>query len=169
MSEQRAKRGLRDLVLSLGVVGLFVGFLYAVVWRPTPEPVRTVDPTETLRLAESDADYEVLAPEGLSDRWRPTSARYESTPDGSVWFLGYVTPEGQYVAVTQTDGDPGGFIEEQTLSGSPDGLRKIDDEQWQQYVADDQRSLVRAAEESTTVVTGTVEYDQLQEFAERLS
>jgi hypothetical protein len=169
MSEQRAKRGLRDLVLSLGVVGLFVAFLYAVVWRPAPEPVRTVDPAETLRLAESDADYEVLAPEGLSGQWRATAARYEPTSDGSVWFLGYVTPDDQYVAVAQTDGDPEGFIEEQTLSGAPDGLREIDDEQWQQYAADDQRSLVRATDESTTVVTGTVDYGRLQDFVLRLS
>lgn len=169
MSEQRAKRGLRDLVLSLGVVGLFVAFLYAVVWRPAPEPVRTIDPAETLRLAESDADYEVLAPEGLSEQWRPTSARYEPAGDGSTWFLGYVTPDGQYVAVAQTDGDPEAFIGEQTLSGSPEGVREIRDEQWQQYATDDQRSLVRATDESTTVVTGTVDYDQLQDFAERLS
>ena len=40
MAEQRTARGLRDLVLSLSVVGLGVLFLFVVVWRPAPDPVR---------------------------------------------------------------------------------------------------------------------------------
>ena len=169
MSEDRTKRGLRDLILSLAVVGLFVAFLFAVVWRPSPDPVRTVDPAPMLGVARSQADYPVLAPAGLSGDWRPTSARFEADGDSTTWFLGYVTPDDEFIAVTQTDGDPQDFIEEQTLQGQPDGQRTIDGAQWQQYVADDQRSLVSTDDEVTTVVTGTVSYDQLQQFAERLS
>lgn len=169
MSEDRSKRGIRDLILSLAVVGVFVAFLYAVVWRPAPDPVRVVDPTFQLEAARAQADYPVLAPEGLSDQWRPTSARFEATgEDTTSWFLGYVTPETQYTAVTQTDGDAAEFIEEQTLQGTLDGERTIAGQQWQQYVSGDQRSLVRTADGATTVVTGTVGYEQLQAFVERL-
>jgi hypothetical protein len=169
VSEDRTKRGVRDLVLSLAVVGVFVAFLYAVVWRPAPDPVRVVDPTLQLEAARAQADYPVLAPLGLSSQWRPTSARFEAAGgDATTWFLGYVTPEDQYVALAQTDGDADAFIAAQTLEGRPDGERVIAGEAWQQYVADDQRSLVRTADGSTTVVTGTVDYAQLQAFAERL-
>ena len=40
MSEDRTKRGIRDLVLSMAVVGIFVAFLFVVVWRPAPEAVK---------------------------------------------------------------------------------------------------------------------------------
>lgn len=169
MSEDRAKRGVRDLILSLAVVGVFVAFLYAVVWRPSPDPVRVVDPAPQLEAARAQADYQVLAPVGLSEQWRPTSARFDSTGEGaSTWFVGYVTPDTQYVALAQTDGPPAEFIDEQTLAGRPDGSRTIAGRQWQQYVSGAQRSLVRTPDGSTIVVTGTVGYDQLQDFVERL-
>lgn len=148
----------------MAVVALFVAFLFAVVWRPTPEAVKPVDTTFPLQAARSQAAYPVLSPQGLPAGWTATSARF----DGSTWFLGYVTPEQQYVAVTQTDGDAEAFIKEQTLQGQADGSRTIAGQQWDQYLADDQRSLVRAADGSTTVVTGTLDYDQLQAFVEKL-
>lgn len=169
MSEDRAKRGFRDLILSLAVVTVFVAFLFAMVWRPSPDPVRTVDPAPMLRVARAEAEYPVLAPVGLSSGWRSTSARFEVDGTASTWFLGYVTPDDEFVAVTQTDGEPGDFIAEQTVQGQPDGERIIKGDQWQQYIADDQRSLVRSTDTSTTVVTGTVSYEQLQDFVGRLS
>ena len=164
MSEDRSKRGIRDLILSMAVVAVFVAFLFAVVWRPAPEAIKPVDTQFALEAARTQADYPVLFPQGLPAGWTPTSARFEA----GTWFLGYVTPEGQYVAVTQTAGTSEDFVREQTLNGQPDGSRTIAGQQWQQYVAEDQRSLVRTADGATTVVTGTVDYDQLQAFVERL-
>ncbi len=169
MSSERTKRGLRDLVLSLLVVGAFVAFLFAVVWRPAPDPVRTVDPVPALTAARDQADYPVLAPTGLSAQWRATSARFEGDENATTWFLGYVTPEDEYVAITQTDGDAAKFVAEQTLQGRPDGQRSISGRQWRQYTTDDQRSLVTSMDGSTVVVTGTVSYEQLTDFASRLS
>lgn len=169
MSSDRTKRGLRDLVLSLAVVGLFVAFLFVVVWRPSPDPVRTVDPAPVLLSAREQAGYPVYAPTGLTGNWRATSARFEADGDATVWFLGYVTPDDQYIAVAQTDGDAQNFIEEQTLDGSPDGEMTVDGQVWQRYTTTDQRSLVRSSDGSTVVVTGSVSYEQLADFAGRLS
>ena len=170
MSEDRSKRGPRDLLLSLAVVGVFVVFLYVIVWRPAPEQIRTVDPTLQLQAARAQAPYPVLAPVGLSADWKPTSARFEQSPEGTTsWFLGYVTPQSQYIAVAQSDAPAAPFIAEQTLQGTQDGERDVDGQTWQQYVSGDQRSLVRSDKKSTTVVTGTVSYDELAQFAQRLA
>ena len=169
MSSERTQRGLRDLVLSLLVVGAFVAFLFAVVWRPAPDPARTVDPVPALTAAREQADYPVQAPTGLSAQWRATSARFDGDENTTTWFLGYVTPEDQYVALAQTDGDAGEFVADQTLRGRPDGERIISGRQWRQYTTDDQRSLVTSMDGSTVVVTGTVSYEQLADFASRLS
>lgn len=169
MSSDRTQRGLRDLILSIAVVGVFVAFLFAVVWRPSPDPVRTVDPAPVLLSAREQSGYPVYAPTGLSGDWRATSARFEAEGDATVWFLGYVTPEDQYVAVAQTDGDAEDFIEEQTLEGVPDGEVSVAGDVWQRYSTPDQRSLVRTADGSTVVVTGSVSYEQLADFAGRLS
>lgn len=169
MSQDRTKQSVRDLLLSMGVVALFVAFLFVAVWRPAPDPIRTVDVAEPLRTARAQASYEVLAPTGLSADWKPTSARFEAEgSDATSWFLGYVTPGEQYIAVTQSDSDPEAFIVEQTLQGTPEGQSSIDGEQWQQYLSGDQRSLVLTGPEATTVVTGTVSYPELEQFAQRL-
>lgn len=169
MSSERTKRGLRDLVLSLAVVGVFVAFLFVVVWRPSPDPVRTVDPAPVLLSAREQAGYPVYAPEGLSGNWRATSARFEADGDATVWFLGYVTPNDEYIAVAQTDGDAQDFIEEQTIGGSPAGEVSVDGEVWQRYSTPDQRSLVRTSGDTTVVVTGSVSEAELIDFAGRLS
>lgn len=170
MSDDRTKRGIRDLILSMAVVGIFVAFLFAVVWRPSPDPIRTVDPVPQFEAARAQADYTVLAPQGLSADWKPTSARFEAEGDDATsWFVGYVTPEGQFVALTQSDADPVEFTEKQTLQGTPDGERVIDGTTWTQYIANDQRSLVSTADGATTIVTGTVSYERLQAFVERLA
>jgi hypothetical protein len=169
MSSDRTKRGLRDLILSMAVVALFVAFLFAVVWRPSPDPVRTVDPTPALLSAREQAGYPVYAPTGLSPQWRATSARFEADGDATVWFLGYVTPEDEYIAVAQTDGDAQDFIEDQTLAGVPDGEVTVDGQAWQRYSTPEQRSLARTTEGTTVVVTGSVSYEQLADFAGRLT
>jgi hypothetical protein len=169
MSSDRTKRGVRDLILSMAVVGVFVAFLFVVVWRPSPDPVRTVDPAPALLTAREQAGYPVYAPAGLSPQWRATSARFEADGDATVWFLGYVTPDDEYIAVAQTDGDPETFIEEQTLEGVPDGETTIGAQVWQRYSTPDQRSLVRTAEGSTVIVTGSASYEQLADFAGRLA
>ena len=43
---------MRDLVLSMAVVGIFVAFLYLVVLRPTPDPVKVVDVTGPATVAQ---------------------------------------------------------------------------------------------------------------------
>ncbi len=168
MSEDRTKRGVRDLVLSMAVVGLFVAFLFAVVWRPAPEAVKVVDPLPMLQVAREQADYPVLAPVGLDEQWRATSARFEQGESSSTWFLGYVTPEDQFIAVTQTDSSAGDFIAEQTAQGRPDGEREIAGRAWMQYTNGTDQSLVLTGPSGTTVVTGTVDYDELESFIQRL-
>ena len=42
-TKSRKNQTVRDLVLSMLVVGGFVAFLYIIVIRPTPDPVRVVD------------------------------------------------------------------------------------------------------------------------------
>ena len=66
-----------------------------------------------------------MAPTGLSAQWRATSARFEGDENDTTWFLGYVTPEDQYVALAQTDGDASEFIADQTLQGQSDGERSV--------------------------------------------
>ena len=166
------RQTVRDMVLTLLVVGGMVLFLYVMVLRPKPAPVREVDvDAATITAVQADA-LPIEVPTGLDPGWRPTSARFTPGPQPGTgqWFVGYVTPDDKYVALAASDYDAKQFVDDQTVSGNPDGEQEINGVTWKRYFApgngnvQDQRSLVREQSGVTTVVTGTVSYDELAAF-----
>ena len=75
----RMRQTVGDMVRSMLVVLAFVAVLLLVTWRPQPDAVKPVDTTSAVTLATMQADFPVEVAVGLSDGWRPTSARWEPT------------------------------------------------------------------------------------------
>lgn len=173
-TKSRKNQTVRDLVLSMLVVGGFVAFLNIIVLRPTPDPVRVVDVAAPAAVARTANAFPVLVPADVPSGWRATSARYEPgrTPGTGSWFNGYITPDNGFVAVAQTDHDVDDFVDEQTRKGRKVGSVTIDGQTWDEYEstsgADTKRALVLSTPEVTTVVSGTVSFDALVDFAQRL-
>ena len=161
---------LGDMVRSLAVVFLFVAFLLVLTPRRHFDAVKEIDYTAELRAARTSAPYDVLAPVGLPDRWRATSARLEREDDAVTWHLGFVTPQDEYAALAQSDGDPLDFLDRQTNSGTLLGSVEVDGVQWQRYYrqAKNARALVRTSGEALVVVAGTAQFAELQELAAAL-
>ncbi len=170
----RLSKTITDMVRSLVVVLVVIGAILLVTWRPQPDPVRVIDPQPTLAIARAQASYPVLAPTGLSDQWRPTSARWQPTaaslPD-VAWHLGVVTPDDQYVQLAQSATTNAGFITEQTQRGRPvDGGTPG----WQRYEATGSngevtRSMVTVVDGVTIIVSGTADWAEIETFALSLS
>lgn len=168
----RMRQTVRDMVISMAVVLGIVGIFVAASWRPTPDPVRVVDPAPVVAAAAASADFTVLKPTGLSDGWRPTSARWEpTTASGAVPVLhiGYVTPADQYAQVTQARMDYAPYLAEQTGRGVAEGPQQIRDLTWVRMTGDnDDRSLVLTQDGVTTVVYGSAGWDELTTLAASL-
>ena len=164
----RLRQTVRDMVLSLAVVLAVIGVIFALTWRPTPDPVRVVDPTSALSLARAQAGYPVLYPADLDAAWRPTSARWEitplSTPD-PAWHVGFVTPDDAYAQLGQSATDDAGYVADQVRGAQPAG----EWQGWLRYDSPEQRALVRIDGGVTVVVSGTAPWPTLQVLAERLS
>lgn len=156
----------RSLALVLGVVAVVL----LITLRPQPEAVKVIDPMGALTQARIEAPYPVLYPEGLDSSWRPTSARWEPTTASApdlAWHVGFVTPADAYAQVGQSATTNPAYIVEQTSQGKPvDGGAG----EWQRY--DNRRgtrSLVAIRDGITVVVSGTAEWEVLQDLAGRLS
>ncbi len=162
-----------DIIRSMGIVGGIIALVLIVTWRPPPDPVREVDSAPVAARTAAIADFTVLYPE-LPEGWRATTARFAPTTasgDDPVWFNGWVTPSEEYAAVIQSLEDDSKFISEQTLGGKitedvPADLNKFVSD-WDTYISDDgtQRSFVRIDDGVTTIVTGTLSWDELASFA----
>lgn len=173
----RMSQTTRDMTLSLLVVIGVVALVYFFT-ASTPDPVvRVVDYVPTATAARSTGAFDVALPVGLGPQWRATSVRYTPSlddPKFATWHLGFLNPSDQYVALEQSNlGDPG-FIKESTADGKRDGTQTVPASQvgtdWTRYYSETRghRSLVSKSDGITTVVTGTVSYEELADFATSL-
>lgn len=94
----------RDMLLSMGAVGLSVAVILAITWRPKPDPVRVVDAAPAVTDVRLSAQWPVVDPSaGLPPGWRLTVARRDFTPGSApVLALGWVTPSNHWVGLQQS-------------------------------------------------------------------
>lgn len=144
------------MVLSMGLVLLIIGVIMVLTVRTQPDPVREVSITQALVTARAAAEFEPLVP-GLADL-RPTSARWQFTHSSGaarVWHVGFVTPDEEYLQVTQARSDDPEYIAEQTLDGTPGEMVDLDGVAWQVYQSPGRVSVVSTTDGVTTIVGGS--------------
>lgn len=168
----RMRQTVGDMVRSLAVVLAFVAVILIITLRPQPDPVKRVEVAPVLAVARAQAGFPVLVAGAGTSAYVPTSVRWEPTaatkPD-PVWHIGYVTPDEQYVAISQSATASERFIPEQTGKGAPLDPVVIDGTTWQRFESEQRRSLVRIEPKLTTVVAGTLDWAGLQSVAAGLS
>lgn len=166
----KGKQTVRDMILSMAVIGLIVAVVYVFVPKDKDEaPVQAVDYTVELSTARRAASYPVLAPEGLSEKWKATSVRYKGE-EGDHWHLGFHAPNGQYAAVEQSTRTPRKFVEEVSQGASATSVtQEIGGDTWKRYSGSTYDALVREDKGSVTVVTGSGSLGTLTKLAAALS
>ena len=152
-----------DMVRSLAVVLGVIGLIMLLTWRPSPDPVREVDPQPLFSLASGQANFPVVVPE-IEDL-RATSVRWEATQysrDEPVWHVGYVTAEDEYLEITQSAATNEEFLKNELIGLIAEGEETIANESWLVFEGPDSRALVNVTPEATTVVSGTVTMPELE-------
>ncbi len=160
------------VIVCLAVVLVMV----LVVLRPDPAPQDPIDVVAAADAAEATVDVELVAP-ALPEGWAANAAELR-TGSGQVltWYAGYVTPEQQFLSVTQAiDANPTWLA--QAIRDAPEtGERTVDGIAWAEH---DQRGVdgagnlayVLTAEvgASTVIVAGTAGDVELDAFVEAVS
>ena len=134
------------------------------------DPVREVDPSTTVQLAASRADYPVVAPADLPDGYRPTSARTDAGTaqegDPVTLEIGYVTPSTEFAGFVVSD-DSRARPVRQVLDGArEDGTVRLDGETWTRSTTSrGETALSRVEDGVTVVVTGSATEGELETVA----
>ncbi|WP_245681661.1 DUF4245 domain-containing protein [Actinomadura kijaniata] len=171
---KRLTTGLGGFTLAIAACLLLVAVIYAITPRSTTEILPIVDYRSQLWAMSNDAPYRVWAPEGLPDRWRPTSSRVSGLNEKGrpvAWHLGFVTPSDEHAALEQSNEKAEPFIRRMTNDRIPDGAQQVAGAQWTRYVAESrkQNSLVRTLPNGVSVVvTGTASFEELAALASSL-
>jgi hypothetical protein len=166
----RGRQTVRDLVLSMAVIGVVVAVIYIFVPHSEGDPVKTVSYSVELGQARRDAPYAIAAPVGLGKDWRATSVSYDASDSKAVtWHLGFVDPQDEYAAVEQSNADGAAdFIDAKTFAAVRHGSRTVDGVRWARYEGSKYDALVREKDGVTTVVTGTAPFARLARLAAAL-
>ncbi|MFE9837106.1 DUF4245 domain-containing protein [Streptomyces sp. NPDC005551] len=166
MAGMKGKQTVRDMILSLGFIGLVAGFIYIFIPHDDSEPpIKRVDYAVELSTARRAASYPVAAPEGLAADWKATSVRFRGD-SFDAWHLGYRAPDGEYVAVEQSTRRPAVFIADASQDARDTSkTQRIGDRTWQRYEGAKYDALVLKERGATTVVTGTASFGRLAEMA----
>ncbi|WSZ00294.1 DUF4245 domain-containing protein [Streptomyces sp. NBC_00872] len=169
MAGMRGRQTVRDMFLSMAAIGLVVAGIYVFIPHDdTAVPVKAVDYRVELLTARRAAPYPVLAPTGLTEKWKPTSVSYR-TEDADAWHLGYLAPDGEYVAVEQSTAPARKYVPEVSQEAADTGrTQQVAGEPWQRWEGPKYDALVRTEGNATTVVTGTASYERLAEMAAAL-
>jgi Protein of unknown function (DUF4245) len=152
-----------------------VAFLIIVVVRPTPAPAESVDYINIAGQAQVNSDQPLLAPV-LPDTWGANDARFESRSQVPTWYIGFVTPKTQFIALNQgIDANPtwqAAVLDNATETGSV----TIEGVTWTVF---DQRdsaspgnfaySMATTSGDSTIVLHGTASDSEFEALATAIS
>lgn len=166
LSAANMLRSLLPLVLiCLALVG------WAALRQTPADPVQEIDPSSTVALAAARAGYPVLAPSGLPEDYRPTSARTDAGNAGEgdpvTLEVGYLTPSEEFAGFVISD-DPRSAPVASVLDGAVDrGTVTLGGEEWARSTTTrNETALSRTVGEVTVLVTGSASDAELEAVAE---
>jgi hypothetical protein len=173
MAKSRLRTTIRDMILSLAVIGVPIGIVLAIEPSTQGNPVHVIDSAlfrGNLDAARASEPFAVLAPSGLSAQWRATSENYQVPGSTAAdWHIGYLTPGNGFVELEQTTENLGGFLKDQHSDAAPTAAIQVDGTVWQHYVGTTppalKNLLVRTDGNTTIIVAGSASMSELEQFA----
>lgn len=165
----RAGLRMRDMigavVVLLVVVGVLVTATRGCSFDPggpnvSPDSAPSVDASAKLRDAAEAVTFPLRQPE-LPARWRANSSSTAAVGSGAganvVVRVGWVTPEGRYLQLSQSGGDAGDVLASETgESGRPTGSAEVDGVTWNVHSSRrDEVAWLTTLDGVVTLVTGS--------------
>ena len=165
MSAANMLRSLLPLVAICLAIVAWVSFQ-----RDTGDPVREVDPTGTLRLADDRASYDLLVPTDLPEGYRPTSARTDAggadAGDPVTLEIGYLTPSAEYAGFVVSDDARADAVDAVLGGAQEQGTADLGGQAWTRGTTErGETVLSRTADGVTVLVTGSAPDAELETVA----
>ena len=178
-ANHRNRQTVNNLVFSLLATVALVIVIVLVV--PRGNPTASTPPVDYATIAQQAQGAEpdpLLVPE-LPSGWRSNSAELRTKTADKVdsWYIGLLTPKGQYIGITQGFDANESWVAEQVDRSRIAGTRDIDGLRWDVYDNRDSGSdagnvayaLTTTAGRSSVVVFGTAEDSEFRTVASALA
>lgn len=143
-----------NLVLSIGASLAIVLFIVLVVVRPDQPPREAVDYAVVAEQSQGQIDAPLAAPI-LPPEWSANDARLEKNAGILTWYIGFITPSNQFVALSQGIEANPTWLAAVLRDGVATGTDTIDGIEWDVYDRRDTKNPGNLAFAMATTVDGT--------------
>lgn len=99
-AERRAKQTVRNLIYSLLVTLSLTVVIVLLVPRDDSNRIQPVDYVGIAQTVQAGVEQKLVAP-ALEPDWWVNAARIEKDLGVETWYVGYITPDDQYIGLTQ--------------------------------------------------------------------
>lgn len=165
---KRANATVTGMLISTGVcVALFLGIFFLNPASKAEVYDRNVDVQQVAQGAESAADFTPASPK-LPEGWTSNFARWNSASGVGVdsWEVGYLTPGGEFIELSQTDNANPSWIATQTENAPVTGEREIAGVMWElRDRPEDDASLIADLGDTTVILRGTADLEEFDVLA----
>jgi hypothetical protein len=128
----RANQTLFNLVIALVASLAIVLFLVVVVVRPDPAPTDPVDYEQIAEEAQPASADPLIAP-ALPPEWTANAARFGTVKQVPTWYVGFITPSTQFIALNQGLGANVTWVSAVLKDARETGSATIDGIEWTVY------------------------------------
>ncbi|MFZ3454152.1 DUF4245 domain-containing protein [Arthrobacter sp. 7Tela_A1] len=170
LTAKQAKRANANVIGMLIATGITLAIvLIPVLLNPYEKPpVRDVDVQAVAGEAAGDAGYDPLAPD-LPEGWTANYARWDSGVNSGVpaWEVGYLTPDTEFIRLTQTAEANPTWISQTTRDSLVAGERTAGGAAWQlRDSANGEAHLVTEVEGMTVILSSEADLATVDVLAE---
>lgn len=172
--QHRAAQTTRNLIWALIASLIVVLALVLVIPRPDPAPPEPIDYVEVAGQAQPTIE-QTLATPVLPPGWQANRAQLAPRDRVPTWYIGFITPEEQFIALNQGIDANETWVSNLLRSAKPTGAVTLAGIEWTVY---DQRkvddagniayALVTTAGESTYVLHGTASDEEFALLAQSI-
>ncbi len=99
-AERRAKQTVRNLIYSLLVTLSLTVVIVLLVPRDDSNRIQPVDYVGIAQTVQAGVEPKLVAP-ALEPDWWVNAARIEKDLGVETWYVGYITPDDEYIGLTQ--------------------------------------------------------------------
>ncbi|MCQ1947790.1 DUF4245 domain-containing protein [Arthrobacter sp. zg-Y1171] len=172
LTAKQAKRANATVIGMLIATGLTLALcLVPVLLNPAPKmQARNVDVAAAANQAAGDAGYQPLALE-LPDGWSANYARWNAGTNNGVpnWEVGYVTPDTEFISLTQTNAANPTWIYEHSGDSTVSGERPAGGVTWELRDSSNADStLVAEIDGQTVILTGSADLAEFDVLADHV-
>ncbi|MCC3291988.1 MULTISPECIES: DUF4245 domain-containing protein [unclassified Arthrobacter] len=172
LTAKQAKRANATVIGMLIATGLTLALcLVPVLLNPAPKmQARNVDVAAAANQAAGDAGYQPLALE-LPDGWSANYARWNAGTNNGVpnWEVGYVTPDTEFISLTQTNAANPTWIFEHSGDSTVSGERPAGGVTWELRDSSNADStLVAEIDGQTVILTGSADLAEFDVLADHV-